>query len=459
MEGMNLDPYKLACGCAVKIDLGEVVYPALDHLKRELRGTGICFGEREDADIFPSRGEPKILREVTSFDKVDFSQVEDFNPQRAISLTSVHRPSGHQDLADRWLKVYRKLSSREIAVTVGKGHTIEAYSKEDEFLLFDFLSPTRGKSEGFWVANNDTIQLIDPTLPLGAKEQVFTSLNNALNDLFALGAVDRIQIQPVYAGPDEETVDQIERNIKDYCSRYRFQLLDEKPLPYRSPLLGATVVGKTEKHPPTFYDQLKRGDQILVHRPFGDLVPINLYLGGLMMGRDQLQEWGFELEEVREAKQERLKVLASSNLEVGKIINEFCPKTGGNFDPHRHIKATGDLSGPGIGVFQEIAERSEVDIRLRKIPLEHEKMAKVASRNQLLPDATTGTNGAIAILASPDVIENVKYKLEKLNEKPFIIGEVERTRENKTDNGGRLFLPPEAEEVVSTGSQNSYEIV
>lgn len=450
LEELGLDPHKLACGCAVKIDLEDIVYPALRNIKSKLERIGIRILDREDADICPRYGKPKIMRGIYSLDELDFSDLKEFEPQRAISLTSIHRPQSPEELENRWLRFYQKLASEGVNITVGKGHTIEAYSKEDEFILFDFFKSDRGfksakgrKPKGYLIGNNDTIQIIDPTKRLGAKEQVFVALSNALNDLFVLGAVDRIRIFPTFAAPSEEVSNHIEENMKVYSHKYGFELVNEEPLPYKAPLLGATVFGETRKEPPVFYDRLRKGDLILAHRPFGDLAPINLYIGGLMMGNEYLEERGVTLQEVERAKEERIETMACPNLKVGKIINRYSPTCGESFLESEHIKVTGDISGPGIGVLPELAEKGGVDIKLWDLPLKYKKMVKVASNDHLLPNGTTGTNGAIIIIGSRQVIEKVGEELDSLEYNPQVIGEV------KGAGSGILTVPRMVMSVVS----------
>lgn len=48
---LGLNPLALATGCAVKVDLVRVVYPALRDLREELEREGLEIAPREDADI------------------------------------------------------------------------------------------------------------------------------------------------------------------------------------------------------------------------------------------------------------------------------------------------------------------------------------------------------------------------------------------------------------------------
>ncbi len=302
-----------------------------------------------------------------------------------------------------------------------------------------------GAPRGFLVANNDTIQLLDPTIDLGAPQQTAAAINNALNDLFSLGAVRNIQIHPVYAAPTERLRQKILQNMREFSRCYGFELVEREPVSARTLLIGATVLAETDRQTPTFYEQLEVGDLILVHRPFGDLAPINLWIEGLVMGEGYLPKLGLQPEAVRQAKDAIVELLSRPNLGVGRVIYEHSPKLAEPFDADRHIKATGDLSGPGLDIFQELAENAKVDVRLEKIPLLYEPYVREASKQFIIPNGTSGTNGALAIIASPTVIKRVEAELKRMGSDPQIIGRIERKRSDK----GTLTVPASTKDFIS----------
>jgi Selenophosphate synthase len=55
-----------------------------------------------------------------------------------------------------------------------------------------------------------------------------------------------------------------------------------------------------------------------------------------------------------------------------------------------------------------------VDIRLSSIPLISPEVAEFAASNYIMADATAGTNGAIAIVASGKVIDELVDELSKI---------------------------------------------
>jgi len=234
----------LACGCAVKIDLQRVVYPALRRLRPALERLGVTVAEREDADLFP-------LTQGLELYPFRAEAVKPLPPKavRAVTVSAVYRAFRPDELAARWLEIYKALTQEGARLHIGKGHTIEAYSPEDEFIHFDVYAPTGPEQRGFRAANNDTIQLIDPTRPLDAPEQADVALSNALNDLVALGAVDDVTIVPLYAAPSPELARAIERNIQAFAERHGLKLEPRPPISDSTLLLGATVFGASPKRP------------------------------------------------------------------------------------------------------------------------------------------------------------------------------------------------------------------
>jgi selenophosphate synthase len=389
-----------------------------------LEGLGVRLAEREDADIFPRTREFSFERRVLPFDPGKIEPLASGRDLRAVTVSAVYRVLDPDALAERWLTAYRALLRGGAKLHIGKGHTIEAYSPADEFVHFDLYESQGERVPGWRVANNDTIQLIDPTRDLGAPEQAEVALCNALNDLFSLGAVEEIVVYPFTAAPTAALAERISRNMQAFCERHGFAYAPQEPISDGTLLLGATVFGASSRQLPTSYQELREGDLILVHRPFGDLAPINVLIESRVMGDGYLDDAGFALEDVRQAVDERVAVMRRPNLDVGRVIRQYCPQPDEPFDEARHIKATGDLSGPGIDVFRELAELAKWDVVIERIPLAHEALVRWASRNFLLPNGTAGTNGAIAVVASPTVIEHVAAELEKLGHKPEIIGRI-----------------------------------
>ncbi|MBI4258101.1 MAG: SelD-related putative sulfur metabolism protein, partial [Thaumarchaeota archaeon] len=352
-KAMGLDPLRWVAGCAVKVDLTTVVYPALKNLRPQLEQWGVTLTSREDADIFPRpRGGIEFERRVYNpkDPKVDADDLRRIKPSRAISLVQVYQRNAEtpESFASILRSVYSRIGEAGIRFTVGKGHSILTAYPEAEFTLFDFVSKdgSEGESDGWALANNDTIQVIDPTDDPGSEAQAFVGLSNSLNDLIALGAEEKLSVFPVIDAPNDELYHQIESHMKTYCGRYGLSFRPAEKTGKGTLLIGATVSGEASHELPTFHRNLQTGMSIMISRPFGDLAPITSYLSCLADSDyvEKLKEYGLTLEELEDAKNKVVETMKKPNLEIARSISRHCPNYGEKFDANEHITDTVDVS-------------------------------------------------------------------------------------------------------------------
>jgi selenophosphate synthase len=449
---LGLDPLKWVAGCAVKVDLVSVVYPALRMIRPDLERWGVMLGHREDADIFPCTENETIIERRVVYDletpEVDLEGLRRLNPDRAISLIQVHQRKAESPdaFAQVMRNVYRHIGDAKLRFTVGKGHSIITTYEDAQFALFDFIKQAEGKPRGYTLANNDTIQVIDPTEDPGSEVQAFAAVSNSLNDLLSLGCYQNLRLYPVYDSATREMAAVIGSHMKAFASKYGMTVCSDGALGIGRLLIGATVVGDSFKEPPTFYDKLEKGMCVLISRPLGDLAPVNVYLSCLADEdyHTKFESLGLSLDDARRTKDAVVALMTLPNLKIAEIINKHCPDYGEPFNPRKHIACTGDVSGPGILIFKETAELAKVDIRLDKIPLKYPAYVSFASKNFLLDNGTAGTNGAVAIMAMKDVIDSIYVELEQAGYEPEIIGTVL----GKGD--GKLLVGPEVREIVAS---------
>lgn len=430
-KSLGLDIQRLTCGCAVKVDLYTVVYPALRRIIPELESWGITIGPREDADIFKAPSDIEIARRIYPFKgyNINSKDIKKISPKRALLFMQIYQRNAEPNkLAKMMLNFYREISKSKISLHIGKGHTILTTLPEKQFILLDFIRYIDKLTEGYVTANNDTLQIIDPTrLPYDSMN-VSVIINNALNDLFSLGVFENLEVHPLYDSPKEEATELIRKSMIDYSDRLKINIYDHGSLGIGSLIIGASVFGHLYKEPPTFYNKLSSGMKILIHRPLGELALINAYLvtcfSDFMV--DLMEKASsVNVKEVFKVKEKALRVMAQSNLRVAKIINKFLPQLDGEFRPDEHIAVTVDLSGPGILTFKEVAKLAKVDITLWDAPLLDEGVVRFVVDNYLVPNGTAGTNGAIALIASEEIVEQLDKELRCEGYSPEIIGEVE----------------------------------
>lgn len=429
---LGVNPLSLATGCAVKVDLERVVYPALRKLRPKLEKLGFVIAPREDADIF-ARTEDGVevhrriytLGEGTDVDPEDIRRLK---PERAIVVIQVYQRYAHkpEDFARLLGPVYEKLAEAGIPIHLGKGHSIITPFEEDQFALLDFLKTKGGKTEGYVVANNDTMHIIDPTEEPGDYRQVAGALSNTFNDLFVLGVHENLRIAPVINAPIQELKEKMMANVERFASEIGARILDV-PQPVKGRLLaGATVLGETLKKPPTFYDQVKPGMKVIATRPFGELAPINVYVASVIDPSvvDELEETGITLEELERLKDDAVTRISTPNIGAARVISKYLPDAWEDYDPSEHIAATTDVTGPGVYVIYELAQLANAKIRLYEVPVLYPEIAEYAAQSFILTNATAGTNGAFVIIAPDEVSADIVRGLKAEGYDARIIGEV-----------------------------------
>jgi len=424
--GVNLT--SLALGCSVKVDLYNVLYPALSIVKSELSGLNIKIAPREDVAVL--RGsELDLMRVITSVDspKLPINTINDFNPDALILLVEAFQgnASDPDSFANIMIRLFRELAMVNGELMIGKGHSIVSTQPNASIHVLDFIK-TRTKDDAYTLVNNDTIQIIDPMDEIASRRQVSVALNNALNDLFSKGAFKDLEFYPVYDAPGDYN-HKLFNEVKAYVNELggRLHEVEQPNLGYL--LIGSTVASRLDKEPPMFYSEVKEGFKIIVTRPFGELSIIGTYVALHVDEElyDKFERGVMTIDELEEIKEYALNQMAKPNIDVAKVIYGHLPEFGRRFNNDEHIAATIDISGPGIFVFKELAEAANVKIKLSHIPLISPEVAEFAASNYIISDATAGTNGAVALVVSSKLADDVSSELGKIpGLKPMVIGEV-----------------------------------
>ena len=435
-KSFGLNPLSLATGCAVKVDLIDTVYPALDKLRQILEQRNITILPREDADIFVTRQKIETKRLING---------GSFDADRAISLIQVNQEtaSNPEAFSEFLFRVYSSIKTNR-KLTIGKGHSIVTTKKDGEVAVLDLFKLDGEKEKSYTVANNDTIQIVDPLDNPGSQVQVDVAISNSLNDLFTKGAFQDLTIIPVADAPNEELKTKILSNYENYARKYNMELKSEIQPSVGTLMIGATVIGKSDHELPTFYDKVDEGMVIVTSRFFGELTPINVHLWALAVPEliEMLESRGIKFSKVEEVKSKALEIMRKPNIHVAKIIYSCLPEFGKPFDKDSHIAMTTDVTGPGIFVIKEFAEKANVDIELTSIPVIDRDICEFATENFIIPNSTIGTNGAIVMFVSKKIADDLIDELRKAGEMPEVVGYV------KGRGNGTVYAPKEVMKLI-----------
>lgn len=435
-KSLGLNPLSLATGCAVKVDLIDTVYPALDKIKKFLMERNITILPREDADIFVSREKMEMKRLING---------GSFDADRAISLIQVNQETAGKPeaFADFLLRVYSSIRTGR-KLTIGKGHSIVTTKKDGEVAVLDLFKLDGGEEPSYTVANNDTIQIVDPLDNPGSQVQVDVAISNSLNDLFTKGAYQDLVTIPVVDAPNEELKRKILSNYENYARKYNIELRDEIQPSVGTLMMGATVTGKSDHELPTFYDRVDEDMVIVTSRFFGELTPINVHLWVLAVPEliEILENKGINFSRVEEVKNKALQIMRRPNVHVAKVIYSYLPEFGKPFDKNAHVAMTTDVTGPGIFVIKEFAEKANVDVEIDNIPVIDRDLCEFATENFVIPNSTIGTNGAIVMFVNKRIADELMEDLRKAGETPEIVGRV------IGKGNGNVYVPKDVTKLI-----------
>lgn len=413
------NPRNIFClGCAVKVPLKEILYPALRRIIKRISSQDyVRMKIGDEACIFNSDKNIKLQRSIYPLeslkDRADIirKDIRRFKPNNAVLLASYADYVAEMEIADSLTYFCKVASANKIPFLIGKGHTIKiAKVPEQKFIMVDFLKSLPGKYYG--VVSNDTIVTLDFNLRHSHWLNLFISFNNALNDLFTLGVYKDIKIYPTYDSISRKDNQIIRSAFNKFLKEYSFpyRIIDIGPLGFNLEAIGATAVGITDREPPRKFGLLP-GQLLIVTRPIGDLAALVLYI--------LKKSSGILTKDLIDLKIKVLEQMLTPNIEIAKIIHQYLPMKGECFDPRIHITATKDLSGAGISSFEELSECSQVDIYIKGLKFHSNKITRLQ-----VPNNTSNTNGPIVIAAHRDLANKIIFQLEKIGCNPWIAGEV-----------------------------------
>ncbi len=427
---IGINSLELACGCAVKVDLNNVVYPSIKELRHKLY-SNFEIPSKRDAEVVGAKKDVKVYRRFyrlgpeTNVDPDDVRRIDPLTCVAVIQVFQRHAVSPEK-FSELLEPVYRKISEAGANLRFGKGHSIITTVPDESIAVFDFIT-LKGSSENKFLAiNNDTVNIIDPTISLEDERQVRGALCNALNDLYVLGVYNEIQVAPLIGVPSEGLRERMIENVKKFSRENGFKFINVPQFDSRRILIGATVLGTTEKQPPTREDLVQPGMHVIVTRPFGELSPITVYVSSLVNDRivSELEAEGISYRELEREKEEAVELISSPNVNGAKIVNKHLPKIGEEFEREQHIILSSDISGPGVYIFAEIAEKANACIELEEIPLLFPEVSEYAAKRFLMTNSTAGTNGAFCLIAHENVTEELLKDLRRAGYRPQIIGRV-----------------------------------
>jgi selenophosphate synthase len=250
-----------------------------------------------------------------------------------------------------------------------------------------------------------------------------TSAIESLN-LLGCGVQSSFKLFPIYDAPSEDILDRIRSNLDVFTSRYNLAMEDYSSLKIGKLFYGTSAMASTMKELPTRYDQVEEGMEIMITNKFGGLAAMCLYTLARMDSENiiKYEQNSISFAGISEAREEAVKNLSEPHFALGKIIAKYCPDFGVPFDKNAHITAVMPVGQHGVFSLGSLAELANSHLLINEIPVRNEEIAKFATKEFLVDNATASLNGCHLIVATSDIANLVIEDLKKHNFTPEKIG-------------------------------------
>lgn len=379
------------CGCAGKTPLDRIVRPALAEIRRNVPGVAIVDGL--EAGLLPKTD--GIERSIADGHGGGEETLRDF-----VAAAFVGPECGSDSEAFRAAlsETYRWWAGKSGGATIRKGHSIQLETNSEPTVWGETFRSTGRQRDGYRAVNVDVIHALPGLDPV---TQAAVATVHALNDCYTQGAAADRDIRPIVGFPEGSGID------PDRVHQWYVEAAGSG-VPVREPSLishdgrgwqfGASVIAATERVPPIHTGRIDVGDEVSLHRPVGSLA---LYAGSVD------SEHPIE----SDARKRAVDALAADHVAIARAIEASCPRPDERFDPGRHLKWAGDISGPGIGGLNEITTAAGCGLSLEAVPLLDQQGLDAVRQRWTVPDVTVETNGPIAAVGTADALDRFERRI------------------------------------------------
>lgn len=393
----------LPCGCAGKTPLDRIVEPARERARPRLARRGVRLVGALDCGLLPRHD--GFERRVIS-DTLDANSGGETGDTWALATVFAGARAGTSAtaFADTLTQGYGALPADRLAVV--KGHSVQV-DGDGTTVAAELLSPHGTRRPGYVLGNVDAIHDF-PELDRATVARI--AVLHALNDCYAYGGADDRTVRPLVAAPAGGRVpDDVEPWFRDLPAG-----IDRLPPTVvrhsgRGWLFGATATADIDHSPPIHAGRLEPGDTVLLHRPLGAVAAL------------AAARHGHADAEVR---RRAIDALRTDHVAVGEAVAAASPRAGEMFDSDRHLKLATDVSGPGIGGVADAVSGRGRRLHVETLPFLDRAAVDRARDRWLVPDATLGTNGPVALVARRRVVERLERRLRRVGFDPVRIGRV-----------------------------------
>jgi hypothetical protein len=349
--------------------------------------------------------------------------------KRALAVFRIHTGAGEyipllSEALQNFFKVFR------VKVSISSVSAVLTEHKDAQFGMFDYIQLHRGNKIGHMPAVTSVTQVTDVTKAPDADIHSNIAMTSSIEllNLLGCGMPPSFKLFPIYDAPSEEMLDRIRSNLDAFTSRYNLAMEDYSSLKIGKLFYGTSAIASTTKDLPTKYDQIEEGMEIIITNKFGGLPEVSLYTLAQMDSENitKYEHNSISFANVTQAKDEAIKNLTEPHFALGKIIAKYCPDFETAFDRQVHITAVYPVGPRGVFALGALAEIANVQLMINALPIRNEEIAKFASKEFLVENATASLNGCHLIVATKNVANLIMEDLKKHNFAPEKIGFVEK---------------------------------
>jgi hypothetical protein len=347
--------------------------------------------------------------------------------KRALAVFRIHTGAGeYVPLLSEALQNFFKVFS--VKVSVSNVSAILTEHKDAQFGMFDYIHLHRGDKIGHMPAVTSVTQVTDVTKAPDADIHSNIAMTSSIEllNLLGCGMPSSFKLFPIYDAPSEEMLDRIRSNLDAFTSRYNLAMEDYSSLKVGKVFYGTSAMANTTKDLPTKYDQIEEGMEIIITNKFGGLPAVSLYTLARMDSENitKYEHNSLSFANITQAKDEAIKNLAEPHFALGKLIAKYCPDFEATFDRQVHVTAVYPVGPQGVFALGALAEIANAQLMINALPIRNEEIAKFATREFLVENATASLNGCHLIVATKDVANLIMEDLKKHNFAPERIGYV-----------------------------------
>jgi hypothetical protein len=417
---LGADPLRWLSSCSLEAD-SNIVKSALAEIKRSTIKLASPFWF--DSYFHIEGKEPELTRRV--YDLASPVVDKEVEVKRALAILRVHSATAEspQALAETLGKFFSVFRAK-VAVTSAPVATTEHPGAQ--FALLDYIELRRGNKDGYMPALSSFEQVADITKAPDDEVHVKIALTDAVERLNLLGCGNSALFKffPIYDAPDEGMLDRIRTNLDAFMSRYNLVMEDYSSLKRGRLFYGTSAVAITNKELPTRYEQIEEGMEVMITNKFGGLAAVSLHALALSDPANALkfEQAGVSMPDLTAARDEALKSLSEPHFALGKIISKYCPDFGQGYDKSAHITAVYPVGAKGLFALGALAELANAHIAVNELPVRHEEVARLATKESLVENSTASQHGCHILVGTKDVLNLAAEDLRQHHFAPERIG-------------------------------------